>query len=60
MTQADLERRIRELEQKVVDLRNDIRELEHGQIILSTGVALARWIVPVCVSVAAIIVIFVK
>lgn len=53
MTQADLERRIRVLEQKVVNL-------EQGQLMLATAVALARWGVPVVVSVAAIVVIFAK
>ena len=53
MTQADLERRIRELELKLV-------EIERSQVVLATGIALARWALPVAMSVAAFVLILVK
>lgn len=53
MTQADLERRIHLLEQKVVDL-------ERSLAVVATGVALARWMAPFIVSVITVAIILSK
>jgi hypothetical protein len=53
VTAADLERRIRQLEQDIVDLKR-------SQAVLATGIALARWLAPFTVSVVAIVLIIAK
>lgn len=50
---AEIERRIAAVEKRVADL-------ERGQIVLATAVALARWLVPISVSVAAVLVVILK
>lgn len=53
MTQADLERRIHNIEQKLDDIDRQLS-------VLSTGIALARWFGPFAVSIAAVIVVVLK
>jgi hypothetical protein len=53
MTQADLERRVRQLEQELDDFRRQLT-------VLATGVAIARWAGPFSVSIAAVVIVLLK
>ena len=60
MTQADLERRIRELEQKVFVLEKDLVAQGRALAVLSTGITIARWLGPFIVSVATVVIVVAK
>lgn len=60
MTQADLERRVRELEDALAGLHAEVQRLSRGQVVLETAVSLARWFGPFVVSVAAVVIVLVK
>jgi hypothetical protein len=53
VTQADLERRIRHIEET-------IGTLERQLAVLATGIAIARWVGPFSVSVAAVVIVLLK
>jgi hypothetical protein len=53
MTPADMERRLRIIETELGDIKRQLT-------VLATGVALARWLGPFIVSVAAITIVLVK
>lgn len=53
MTQADLERRIRSLEQELSDIKRQLT-------VLATGISIARWAGPFSVSIAAVIIVLLK
>lgn len=53
MTPADMERRLSKLETELANVKQQL-------VVLSTGVALARWLGPFIVSVAAIVIVLVR
>jgi hypothetical protein len=53
MTMADIERRLREVERQLDDINRQLT-------VLATGVALARWVGPFMVSIAAIVIVLLK
>jgi len=53
MTPADLEARLRSVEHELAEIRRQLA-------VLSTGIALARWLGPFAVSLAAVVIVAVK
>ena len=71
MTTADIEARLRKVEHELEETRREaaafttacletIAELRRQQVVISTGVALARWFGPFFVSVAAVVIVLVR
>jgi len=60
MTQADLERRIRALEAKIVSLEAETASHARSLAVLASGITIARWLGPFSVSLATVIIVLVK
>jgi hypothetical protein len=60
MTQADLERRIHALEEKIVHLEQALVEHDRSLAVLGTGITIARWLGPFVVSLATVIIVLAK
>lgn len=60
MTQADLERRIRSLEEKIAVLERDLVTQGRALAVLATGITIARWLGPFIVSVATVVIVVAK
>lgn len=53
MTQADLERRIRQMEHDLIDIKRQLT-------VLATGISIARWVGPFSVSIAAVVIVLLR